>query len=108
MTYDLENVSQINFCQCQVFNLGDSIVRKNKKYLRRKKVLVDFSYFNWFLVANLKEISKHIKIPPMVLKKAAFDVFPGRKNLLHYVCQDSRMLKYVIERSIDPGKDEGD
>lgn len=99
MTYDLDNVSHISFCEDSVLSVGETIVRRNRKFLRRKKVLLDFSYFNWFLIKNLEKVLEVVKVPPLVLKRAVYDVFPFKRNMFHLIATNTNLLKYAIERS---------
>jgi len=58
---------------------------------------------NWLLASKLGSILCKMNIPGSLLRDVAFDIFPGNKNILFYVSEDSQLLCQVFDIAFAEG-----
>ncbi len=89
----------LEFCHDYNANISEYMSRSGKRYLKRKRIVYDFSFFNWYLVTKLKSIYQKVEIPIDVLKNACFSVYPKKINILHYLKDDYNLLTFIYNKA---------
>ncbi|CDW91027.1 wd-40 repeat protein [Stylonychia lemnae] len=105
--FDVEQLQSIEFSDDLSSKIGEYLVRSNKRYQKRKRIIFDFSIFDWLLASKLKDIYKTVDIPYDILKSACLAIFPyKRQNILFYL-KEIPLMQYVYGRLQKYYEDEG-
>ncbi len=85
VNFDTKNLKDVEFNPRINCSIAEYELREDKRYVKRKRLVYNFNFFQWYLVSKLKDIYKEVEIPKEILMNMCLGVFPYRRNIMFYL-----------------------